>query len=170
MKRQSANGESGAAATLMAKRVLSGGDRRDGAAMTTQPPIFEVEAASVSGAPGVVVGGEVDIGTATQLTAAIDAAIRESVGAFVVDLSDVEFLDSSGVHVLVRARAVLGREERELVVVCPPGPARRIFEMAGIADLLALFDTCEDAAASLQPTQRSDARLVRTGAGSTAMP
>ena len=138
--------------------------------MTTQPPVFEVEAASVSGAPGVVVGGEVDIGTATQLTAAIDAAIRESVGAFVVDLSDVEFLDSSGVHVLVRARAVLGREERELVVVCPPGPARRIFELAGIADLLALFDTCEDAAASLQPTQRSDARLVRTGAGSTAMP
>ena len=90
--------------------------------MTTQPPVFEVEAASVSGAPGVVVRGEVDISTATQLTAAIDAAIRESVGAFVVDLSGVEFLDSSGVHVLVRARAVLGREERELVVVCPPGP------------------------------------------------
>jgi anti-sigma B factor antagonist len=121
--------------------------------MTKQPPIFEVEAASVSGAPGVVVRGEVDISTASRLTAAIDAAIRESVGAFVVDLCDVDFLDSSGVHVLVRTRAVLGRQERDLVVVCPPGPARRIFEVAGIADLLALFDSREDAAASLQPAK-----------------
>ena len=121
--------------------------------MSEQSPIFEVHTATVSGAPGVIVGGEVDISTAAQLTAALDAAIRESVGAFVVDLSDVEFLDSSGVNVLVRARAVLGRQERELVVVCPPGPARRIFEMAGIADLLALFDSPEDAAASLQPVE-----------------
>jgi len=48
---------------------------------------------------------------------------------------------------------VLGRQERELAVVCPPGPARRIFEVAGIADLLALFDSREDAAASLRPEE-----------------
>ena len=93
--------------------------------MSEQPPIFEVQSATVSGAPGVIVRGELDISTAAQLTAALEAAIRESVGAFVVDLSDVDFLDSSGVNVLVRARAMLGREERDLVVVCPPGPARR---------------------------------------------
>ena len=52
---------------------------------------------------------------------------------------------------LVRARAVLGREDRALVVICPPGPARRIFEVAGIADLLALFESRERAAASLRP-------------------
>ena len=115
--------------------------------------MFEVHAAGLSGAPGVVVRGELDIGTATRLTEALDAAVRESVGAFVVDLCDVEFVDSSGVNVLVRARAVLGREARELVVVCPPGPARRIFEVAGIADLLALFDSREHAAASLQPVE-----------------
>lgn len=125
----------------------------DRVAMTTQPPVFEVETASLAGGPVVVVHGEVDIRTAAQLTAALEAAIRDSVGAFVVDLCDVEFLDSSGVNVLVRGRARLGREERELVVVCPPGPARRIFEMAGISDLLTLFDTREEAAASLQPAQ-----------------
>jgi anti-sigma B factor antagonist len=118
--------------------------------MSEQPPVFEVEAASFSGAPGMIVRGEVDIGTVAQLTEALEAAIRGSVGAFVVDLSDVKFLDSSGVNVLVRARAVLGREERALAVVCPPGPARRIFEVAGIADLLALYDTRDAAAASLE--------------------
>jgi anti-anti-sigma regulatory factor len=51
----------------------------------------------------------------------------------------------------MRARALLGREERELVVVCPPGPVRRIFEVAGVVDLLAVFDTREAAAAALVP-------------------
>jgi len=119
--------------------------------MTYRPPAFAVEWAPLSGAPGVLVHGEVDIHTSPQLTTALDDAMRESQGAFVVDLCDVEFLDSTGVSVLVHARAVLGREERTLVVVCPPGPARRIVELGGIADLLALFDTREQAAASLRP-------------------
>lgn len=115
------------------------------------PPAFEVEWAPLSGAPGVLVRGEVDINTVPELTAALDEAIRTTAGALVVDLCDVVFLGSSGVTALVRARAQLGREERALVVVCPPGPARRVFEVAGIADLFALFDSREAAAASLQP-------------------
>jgi len=119
--------------------------------VTARPPRFMVKPAPLSGAPGVVVRGDVDIDTAPRLTEALDAAIRETRGAFVVDLCDVEFLDSSGVNVLVRARAVLGRHDRSLVVICPPGPARRILEVAGIADLLALFESRERAAASLHP-------------------
>ena len=119
--------------------------------VTERPPGFVVERAPLLGAPGVLVRGDVDIDTAPRLTEALDAAIRGTRGAFVVDLCEVDFLDSSGVSVLVRARAVLGREDRALVVICPPGPARRIFEVAGIADLLALFESRERAAASLRP-------------------
>jgi anti-sigma B factor antagonist len=90
--------------------------------------------------------------TAPLLTAALDDAIRETRSAFVIDLCDVTFLDSSGVTVLVRARALLGREERALLIICPPGPARRIFELAGIDDLLDLFETRDQAVASLRPT------------------
>jgi anti-sigma B factor antagonist len=119
--------------------------------MSERPPVFQVEAAPVSGAPGLIVRGEVDVSTAPQLTELLEAAIRDSAGAFVVDLTELKFLDSSGVNVLVRARAVLGRQERALAVICPPGPVRRIFDVAGIADLLELFDTREAVAASLQP-------------------
>jgi anti-anti-sigma factor len=97
------------------------------------------------------VQAKVDIDTAPRLSAILDAAIRESEGAFVVDLCGVDFVDSSGVSVLVRARAVLGREDRALVIVCPPGPARRVFEVAGIADLLALYDSRDQVRAALQP-------------------
>ena len=126
-------------------------DLGETAGITHQLHGVTVARARSSRAPGVLLRGAMDLGTASGLTATLDAAIRESRGAFVIDLCDVTFLDSSGVSVLVRARAMLGREERALLIVCPPGPARRIFELAGIDDLLELFETRDQAAASLQP-------------------
>jgi anti-sigma B factor antagonist len=123
------------------------------AAVSGRPPEFRAERRSLSGAPGMFVSGEVDVSTVAGLTAALDDAIRESAGAFVVDLTAVDFLDSTGISVLVRARALLARDERALAVVCPPGPVRRIFEVSGIADLLALFDSREAAAAALRPAR-----------------
>ena len=120
--------------------------------MTGGPPrAFAVGDAGLKGAPGVTVHGEVDVSAVTTLVAALDAAIRDSSGAFVIDLSDVEFLDSSGLSALMRARALLGREERALAVVCPPGPVRRLFEVAGVIDLLFLYSSGEEAAAALVP-------------------
>ena len=109
-----------------------------------------VETNPLNGAPGVLVRGELDIETARRLTHVLDMEIRASEGPFVVDLCDLDFLDSSGVNVLVRARALLRREDRELIVICPPGAARRIFEMTNLAELLVLFDSREQAAASLR--------------------
>ncbi len=116
------------------------------------PTAFRVMDVGMRGAPGVAVHGEVDVAAVPTLVAALDQAIRESTGAFVIDLCDVEFLDSAGLSVLLRARALLGRDDRQLAVVCPPGAVRRLFEVAGIADLLILFGSREDAAAALVPT------------------
>ena len=115
------------------------------------PRTFGCTDVGLHGAPGIAVHGEVDVDAVPRLVAALDAAIRESTGAFVIDLCDVEFLDSAGLSVLLRARAMLGREDRQLAVVCPPGPVRRLFEVAGIADLLVLFGSRDDAAAALTP-------------------
>ena len=113
------------------------------------PRAFEIAAAPVAGAPGVAIRGEVDIAHGPELSEALDAAIRASDGAFVVDLTDVEFLDSTGLNALMRARALLGQTERDLAVVCPPGTVRRLFEVAGVEDLLVLFGSREEAAAAL---------------------
>lgn len=127
--------------------------------MTDHPPrAFGVKHAELQGAPGVRIRGEVDVSALPALTEALDVAIRETTGAFVVDLSCVDFLDSSGLSVLVRARALLGRDERALAVVCPPGSVRRLFDVAGVADLFFLYDSREAAAAALVPvdTPRED--------------
>ena len=112
---------------------------------------LEIHPAPLGDVPGLALAGEIDIAVAEHLRVVLDEGIRESTGAYVVDLTDVEFLDSSGVSVFVRARALLGRDERDLVVICPPGPAHRIFEVAGILDLLVPFASRDEAAAALVP-------------------
>ena len=117
--------------------------------VTDAPRAFEVDDVEVGRAPGVAVRGEVDLATVTVLEEALDAAIRESEGAFMLDLSDVDFIDSSGLHALLRARGLLGREDRSLGLICRPGAARRALEVSGIADLFLIYDTREEAAAAL---------------------
>jgi anti-sigma B factor antagonist len=112
---------------------------------------FAIRKIDLRGAPGVAVEGEVDVSTAQALEHALDEAIRDSEGAFVVDLSGLEFLDSSGLNVLLRARALLGRDERALAVVCPPGPVRRLLDVAGVAELLFLFGSREEVEMALVP-------------------
>jgi anti-anti-sigma factor len=115
------------------------------------PGPFEVDDAGLGDAPGVAVHGEVDINGVEILETTLEQAIIESVGAFVIDLTDVGFLDSSGLAVLMRARALLGREDRALAVVCPVGPARRTFEVSGCAELFNLYDSRDEAIAALVP-------------------
>jgi anti-sigma B factor antagonist len=115
------------------------------------PPAFGVVDAELHGAPGVAVHGEVDVSAVPSLVEALDAAIRDSAGAFVIDLCDVEFLESSGLSALMRARALLGRDDRALAIVCPTGPVRRLFELAGVSDLFFLYGSREEAAAALVP-------------------
>jgi anti-sigma B factor antagonist len=115
------------------------------------PHRLEIVDAELRGAPGVAIRGEIDIAAVPELEHALDVAILESTGAFVLDLSGVGFLDSTGLRLVLRWRALLAREERSLAIVCPPGPVRRLFDVAGIADLLFLFDSREAAAAALVP-------------------
>jgi len=114
-------------------------------------PDFALDAAGLRDAPGVAVRGEVDLAAVGELEAALEEAIRESAGAFVIDLTGVGFIDSSGLAALLRARALLGREDRALAVVCPHGPVRRVFELSGVSEVFALYPTRAAAAAALVP-------------------
>ena len=102
-------------------------------------------------APSLAIRGEVDLAAAADLEPALEEAIRESTGAFVVDLTDVSFIDSSGLGMMLRVRALLGREDRALAVVCPHGPVRRVFELSGVSEVFALYPTRAAAAAALVP-------------------
>lgn len=117
---------------------------------------LRLDAAALDGAAGLAVRGQVDMATAPELEERLDAAIRESAGAFVLDLSGVDFLDSTGLRTLLRARGLLGREDRALAVICPYGPVRRVFELSGLSTVFALYPSREAAAADLVPVEAAE--------------
>jgi anti-sigma B factor antagonist len=87
------------------------------------------------------VEGELDLLTAPKLSAAVDAILRHQDKDLAIDLRAVEFIDSSGLHVLLNAHRRLTRAGRRLAVICGPGPVRQVIELARLGDTLGLVDS-----------------------------
>ena len=106
--------------------------------------------ASFGAASGLAVRGEVDLAAVPALEQALEAEIKTTSGPLMIDLSEVGFLDSSGLLALLHARGLLVREDRALVIVCPEGQVRHLFEVAGVAELLILCASRAEAEASVR--------------------
>jgi anti-sigma B factor antagonist len=85
--------------------------------------------------------GEIDIATSPRLIAALNEAVTETTGPVVVDLSAVEFMDSTGLALLIRAQRRTRRRGRGFAVVCPDGPVRRILELTDMVETLGVRPT-----------------------------
>jgi len=114
-------------------------------------PRLETRATKVGGASAIALTGELDLESGPRFSEEVELAVWDTRGAFVLDLSGLTFLDSSGLHALLRARAFLGREDRPLILVCPPGPARRVLDLASVLDTFVVYASAEAAAAALVP-------------------
>jgi anti-sigma B factor antagonist len=76
--------------------------------------------------------GELDIATSTELDGRLESIVDSSSEDLMVDLSGVRFMDSMGLQVLLRARRKLGRQDRQLALVCPPGPILRLLVVTNL--------------------------------------
>ena len=112
---------------------------------------LEINDTTIGGAPGFAISGELDLSTATQFTEAVERAVWANAGDFVLDVSELEFVDSTGLGALLRARALLAREDRVLAVLLPKGPVRRTLDLAGMLDTLVVYSSREALAAALVP-------------------
>jgi len=105
----------------------------------------------VGGARGLAVGGELDLATSPEFTEAVELAVWGTAGGFVLDLSDLAFVDSTGLHALLRARAFLAREDRGLALLLPRGNVRKVLDLAGMLDTFVTYTTREALVAALVP-------------------
>jgi anti-sigma B factor antagonist len=83
----------------------------------------------------ITVSGEVDVSAADKLDAAIRAAFETEIGQIVVDLSDLSFLDSVGLSVLLQA-SVRSRQNGNPLSFIPS-------KHEAVTRLLALTETAE---------------------------
>lgn len=94
----------------------------------------------------VAVSGVVDMLTAPRLESAIEAALAQKPAALVVDFTDVDFLASAGMGILVAARDQAGPDIGFSVVADGPATSRPL-KLVGIADIVALYTTVDEALA-----------------------
>jgi anti-sigma B factor antagonist len=104
--------------------------------MTNLPQEFGVSIVQVNGHTKVRVTGELDLATAPELRQRLDAVIAAGTRTLDLDLSDVTFLDSSGLVVLLAARQGLHGKDQQLRVLNPSEPVLRVFEVSGVLDVM----------------------------------
>ena len=113
---------------------------------------------SASGYAVLEVGGEIDVYTAPQLRERLLEMISAGNKNVVVDLSRVDFLDSTGLGVLVGAHRRLRSGEGSLRLVCPHERLLKIFRITGLDKVFDVHDSVDNATAG------GSAHIARTGA------
>ncbi len=96
----------------------------------------------------IEVGGEVDVYTAPRLREAIVDAIEAGHLRLIVDIEKVEFLDSTGLGVLVGALKKVRADDGTLDIVCTHARLLKIFEITGLDKVFGLHDSVDAAVAS----------------------
>lgn len=93
----------------------------------------------------LAVRGEVDLYTSPQLREAIDRSAGEGPAQVLVDLTDVNFMDSSGLGVLVGSLKRSRERGGELGLVCTEGSVLKVLTITGLDRVFPIHASVEDA-------------------------
>jgi anti-anti-sigma factor len=101
---------------------------------------LEVTAEEHPGQTRIVLAGELDIASAQQFERQLEAAEAQGEDALVVDLRDVEFVDSTGLRALISADERVRSRGRRMIVVRGPGAVERLLTITQLDQRLELVD------------------------------
>ncbi len=115
-------------------------------------PAFEVRIVELDGGINAAeILGELDQATVPELQERLDEVIEGGNGSVLVDLSDCEFIDSSGLALLVSARErITASNGRGFGLCCPETQVSRLLEITGLDQAMGLVATRDEALAALR--------------------
>jgi anti-sigma B factor antagonist len=114
------------------------------------PAPFEASAIEVDGVRVIAVRGELDLSTAPALEPALEEALSSS-EAVIVDLTECEFIDSTGIALVVRAwQRIEGDGGRKLVVCSSNAQVGRVLEISGLGQSIPIHASREAGLAALR--------------------
>ncbi len=107
------------------------------------------------GITAITVSGELDMNTAPQLEQELEAVLAETDACLMLDLSDCEFIDSTGIALIVRSWKQLDREaggegEGRLVLCSHNHQVRRLLKITGVESSISMHEQREAALAELR--------------------
>jgi anti-sigma B factor antagonist len=78
--------------------------------------------------------GELDLSSAPELKRLIDEFEAENADCLLIDLRDLEFMDSTGLAMMVSAGQAAQRNGHQLRLRAGSPPVQRLFELTGVLD------------------------------------
>jgi anti-anti-sigma factor len=109
-----------------------------------EPPVRGVE--QRNGAVVLRLSGELDLYNADDIRSALTGAIDGGAARIVIDMSDVDFVDSTALGVLIEARSKLGYDG--VLLAAPQLETRRTLEVSGLDRHLPVHDSVDAALAA----------------------
>jgi anti-sigma B factor antagonist len=139
--------------------------------MATRGDCFQINVLE-SGVTRVALGGDVDASVASELQESLEDLVHEGHTRLLVDLSDVSFIDSTALGVLLHTVKELRRRRGRLAVLCPDPKMRELFELVGHNLLFPVDESLDEALRHLRPRRRFGAspRAGKARAGSRRSP
>jgi anti-sigma B factor antagonist len=80
--------------------------------------------------------GALDMASSTGLNEALVRLCADGAQAITLDLTNLEFMDSTGLYAILSAKELCQRNEYEFSLIQGPASIRRLFEVTGLLDSL----------------------------------
>lgn len=93
------------------------------------------------------VGGEIDVATAPRLREHLIKLVSDQRFTIVVDLEDVDFIDSTGLGVLIGARKRVRLHDGDVKLVCTEPRIVKVFEITGLDQVFQIHPSIDAAVA-----------------------
>ena len=106
---------------------------------------LDVTVRKLDGTAVVAVAGEIDVYTSPVLQERLVEVLRDGFSSIVLDLSEVTFLDSTGLGVLITALKRCRSAEGDLVLVTAQPNVLKVLEITGLNDVFKVHDSVDDA-------------------------
>lgn len=120
------------------------------------PAPFEASAAKLDdGVCVIAVRGELDLSTASDLERPLEDAVSSGDASVLIDLTECEFIDSTGIALIVRAwqrldRTADGEGSGQVVISSDNDQVRRVLEITGLELSIPIHSTRDQALAALR--------------------
>ena len=108
------------------------------------PTKFRVDVREQDGAPLLAVIGELDLASTPALEQELERVSADAPSLVIIDLRELDFMDSTGLSVLIRAHQQSQQAGYRLGIVNGSRQIRRLLTLTGVADRLTIADSPED--------------------------
>lgn len=105
---------------------------------------FQVHVRSADRAAVIVVSGELDLASAPALEEELNRALTNGADLLIVDLRELEFIDSTGLGLLIKANRQAEAAGRRFAIVRGQSQVQRLLGVTGIEQRLTLVNSPEE--------------------------